>query len=384
MPRLIRIPSYRLHKPTGQAVVTLDGHDNYLGSYGTPASRALYDHLVAEWLARKPADPCPTVDEIIIRYMDFARLYYRKGDVETAEVANLKLSLRPLQARFGALRVVEFGPRALKVVRQDMIASGVSRLEVNRRVGRIRRMFRWAASEELIPAGIVEALSTVADLKKGRTTARENRPITAVPEAHVDAVRPFVSRQVWAMIELQRRTAMRPGEVTIMRTGDLDVSGRVWTYRPAVHKMEHTGRPRTVHLGPEAQKVIRPWLRPNLEEYLFQPQEAEAERQAERRRRRKTPVQPSQRDRKTPNPKKQPGDRFDSRAYAHAIARGCRKAGVPIWGPNRLRHLAATLLRREFGLDVAQVVLGHASPDTTLIYAEADRQRAAEAMLRIG
>jgi hypothetical protein len=42
------------------------------------------------------------------------------------------------------------------------------------------------------------------------------------------------------------------------------------------------------------------------------------------------------------------------------------------------------LLRREFGLDVAQVVLGHASPDTTLIYAEADRRRAAEAMLRIG
>jgi integrase len=71
-------------------------------------------------------------------------------------------------------------------------------------------------------------------------------------------------------------------------------------------------------------------------------------------------------------------------SYRNAIHRACRRVGVPIWGPNRLRHNAATVLRRAVGLDVAQVVLGHASPDMTLIYAEADRQRAAEAMLRIG
>jgi integrase len=364
--------------------VTIDGQDQYLGRHGTPASRAVYERLIAEWLARKPADPCPTIDEIIVRYMEFARAYYRKAGVETAEVANVKLSLRPLHDRFGALRVAEFGPRALKTVRQDMIGSGVSRLEINRRVGRIRRMFRWAASEELIPAGICKALETLSDLKKGRTTARENPPVTAVPEPYVEAVRPFVSRQVWAMIELQRLTAMRPGEVTIMRTGDLDVTGRIWTYRPSVHKMEHTGRSRTVHLGPRAQEILRPWLRPTLEEFLFQPREAEAERRAGLRQSRKTPVPLSQCDRTKPDPKKRPGERYKTRAYAHAIARACRNAGIPVWGPNRLRHLAATLLRREFGLDVAQVVLGHASPDTTLIYAEADRQRAAEAMLRIG
>jgi integrase len=364
--------------------VTLDGRDHYLGRHGTTASRVVYDRLVAEWQTRKPVDPCPTINEIIVRYMEFARSYYRKAGLETAEVANIRLSLRPLQDRFGALRVVDFGPRALKLVRQDILESGVSRLEINRRVGRIRRMFRWAVAEELIPVGIVTALETVADLKRGRTEARENPPVTAVPEAHVDAIRPFVSRPVWAMIELQRLTAMRPGEVTIMRTGDLDVTGRIWIYRPSGHKMEHTGRTRTVHLGPRAQEILRPWLRPDLEAFLFQPQEAEAERKAELRQGRKTKVQPSQRDRSKPDPKKRPGERYDTRSYAHAIHGACRTAGVPIWGPNRLRHLAATTLRREFGLDTAQVVLGHASPDTTLIYAEADRQRAAEAMLRIG
>jgi integrase len=137
----------------------------------------------------------------------------------------------------------------------------------------------------LIPAGIVEALSTLSDLKRGRTTARENPPVTAVSESHVDAVRPFVSRHVWAMIELQRLTAMRPGEVVIMRPVDLDRSGRIWTYRPSVHKMEHTGRTRAVQIGPRAQEILRPWLRANLEEFLFQPQEAEAERHAERKER---------------------------------------------------------------------------------------------------
>ena len=30
-----RIPAYRLHKPTGQAVVRLESRDHYLGRHGT-------------------------------------------------------------------------------------------------------------------------------------------------------------------------------------------------------------------------------------------------------------------------------------------------------------------------------------------------------------
>ena len=35
-------PSYRLHRPTNKAVVTLNGRDFYLGPYGSPESRAEY------------------------------------------------------------------------------------------------------------------------------------------------------------------------------------------------------------------------------------------------------------------------------------------------------------------------------------------------------
>ena len=38
---LPRVPTYRRHKPTGQAVVTLDGHDIYLGKWNSTASRRI-------------------------------------------------------------------------------------------------------------------------------------------------------------------------------------------------------------------------------------------------------------------------------------------------------------------------------------------------------
>ena len=43
MPKLRnKLPSYCQHKASGQAVVTLDGHDYYLGKHGTPRSREKY------------------------------------------------------------------------------------------------------------------------------------------------------------------------------------------------------------------------------------------------------------------------------------------------------------------------------------------------------
>jgi hypothetical protein len=52
----LRTPSYRLHKPTGQAVVTLNCQDRYLGRYGTPESRAEYDRLLVLQCGPEPAD----------------------------------------------------------------------------------------------------------------------------------------------------------------------------------------------------------------------------------------------------------------------------------------------------------------------------------------
>ena len=42
------VPSYRLHKPSGQARVIIDGEHIYLGPYGSPESHEKYARLIAE------------------------------------------------------------------------------------------------------------------------------------------------------------------------------------------------------------------------------------------------------------------------------------------------------------------------------------------------
>src|SRR5205085_2809497 len=81
------------------------------------------------------------------------------------------------------------------------------------------------------------------------------------------AVKPFVSWQVWAMIELQLLTGMRPGEVCAIRTAYIDRSGKLWLYKPAEHKTAYRGHERTIYLGPRAQRVVEPFFNPNLQAF---------------------------------------------------------------------------------------------------------------------
>jgi integrase len=266
-----------------------------------------------------------------------------------------------------------------------MIDAGLARTTINQRVGRVVRLFKWAVESELVEPAVYQALRAVRGLPKGRSAAHEPGPVRPVPEADVQAIRPHVARQVWAMVELQRLTGMRPGEVTAMRTGDLDTTGPVWAYTPPRHKTAHHGRGRTVYLGPRAQEVLRPWLRADPGAHLFSPREAVEERQAERRRRRRTPLTPSQLARKrVGTPGRPPGERYTTRTYHHAVKYGCRRAGVPAWHPHQLRHNAATRLRSEFGVEVARVILGHGRLEATEIYAEADRAKALSVMEQAG
>ena len=237
----------------------------------------------------------------------------------------------------------------------------------------------------LIPPSVYHGLEAVTGLRRGRSGAKESEPIRPVPEDHIKVVLPHVPPQIAAMIRLQLLTGARPGEILIMRSCDIDAGGRVWVYRPARHKTEHHGKSREVFLGPQAQSVLRPWLRSDLQASLFSPAKAEADRNAERRRNRKSPMTPSQARRcPKPNRKRPPRDRYDMASFRRAIQRACKKAGVPLWSPHRLRHNAATRLRREHGIELARIILGHSSAFTTEIYTEADRQQAIEVMAKIG
>ena len=136
----------------------------------------------------------------------------------------------------------------------------LSRSVINNRVNRIKRVFKWAVSEELIPTRIYEGLRTVAGLRYGRTTARETEPVKPVSDHAVEPVLPFVAPQVAAMIKLQRLTGMRPCEVVIMRPCDIDTNCDIWIYEPSDHKNRWRGHRKQIPLGPQAQEIISQFL----------------------------------------------------------------------------------------------------------------------------
>ena len=234
-----------------------------------------------------------------------------KGGRVTGEVTNIKYAIRSLRALYGHTPAKDFGPLQLKTVRQAIIETGICRNEVNRRIRIITRAFKWAVSEAMVPPSTHHGLQAVSGLRRGRCEARESDAVRPVPEAFVEAILPYLNRRgPWAMVELQRLTGMRPGEICTMRTCDLDTSGRLWVYTPESHKTEHHGRERRIYIGPRAQETLRLWLRSELQAYLFSPLEAETERRVEQRRKRKSPVQPSQELRQKARPKNGLGERY--------------------------------------------------------------------------
>ena len=156
---------------------------------------------------------------------------------------------------------------------------------------------RWAAENEYCPIEVYQGLATVSGLRAGRSEAKESEPVRPVPAAFVDAVEPFVSRQVWGIIRLQILTGARPGEIVMMRGADLNMTGRVWEYVPQRHKTEHHGKRRTIFIGPQGQETVREFLKNDLTAYLFSPRDAKAEHYARLREARTTPMTPSGRNR---------------------------------------------------------------------------------------
>lgn len=419
MPRLSQsLPKYRKHRASGQAIVELNGHRHYLGPHGTKASKVEYDRLIAEWLAggRRPlggnAEDALSIAELILAYWQFVKRHYVKGGKPTSEQSSIRWALKPLRETYGKTPAVEFGALSLKALRGKYVQEQHSRLTVNQNVGRIVRMFKWAAAEELIPASVPQALTMVDGLRRGRSEAKEGEGVEPVSDEVVEATLPHLPEVVADMVRLQRSTGMRPGEVCAMRPCDIDRSGKVWLYRPEQHKTQHHGKQRIVPLGPKAQAVLLRYLARDSSAHCFRPCDSEAKRRALANANRKTPLSYGNTvgTNRRSKPKWKAGDLYDTNAYRRAIHRACDKAfphpelsivkrrgltddqleelkswqSSQRWAPNQLRHTAGTEVRREFGLEAAQTVLGHSKADVTEIYAERDLDKALQVAALIG
>ena len=405
MPKLTRPPKLSHFKPRNLAYVTWKGKRHYLGKYGSPEAAAAYARFIAnlaEAAAGEEAVPEPprvgwiTCVELGAAYLEYAERYYRRDGKQTEQACKAKRRIRILVDHYGSLPVNEFSAKRLKAIQAALVAEGYTRVGVNERVNGIRRIFKWGTSEDLVPPAVYQALACVPGLRKGRTKARELPPVLPVDDATVEATLPHLGAVVADMVRFQRLTGCRPGEVCSIRPMDVDRSGDVWTYKPEHHKTEHHGRERLIFIGPKAQDILRPYLLRAAEAYCFSPAESEKQRLDERHAERVTPMSCGNKpgSNRLKHPTRSPGDRYTKDTYNRAITRAITKANqarhaagqepLPSWSPNRLRHAAATEVRRQFGLEAAQVTLGHSKADTTQIYAERDMDLAKTVALRIG
>lgn len=414
---VLRKPGYLHHKATGQARVRINQKDHYLGPYGSDESRARYDQLITEWVARHSVDlgHCLKVDELSLLYLEFAKGYYRKAGKQTSEVSCIRIALRHLVKLHGRCLVRLFGPKKLAEVRDEMIRQGVKRKSINLHVGRIRRMFRWAVAQEKIEVQTYQSLCALPGLEEGRSEAVESEPVLPVSQAAIDAIRPFVSDEIWAMTQFQLATGARPGEVVVIRGCDLTLTGQVWEFRPQGHKTVHHRKQRVVFVGPRGQEVLRPFLKTDLNAYLFSPREAIERYWLQRRENRRSPMTPSQaaRQRKS-QPRRSAGERYTTFSYRRAIVSACEQAfGMPeelrqidkelpeevkslrrrlakkwreanCWHPHQLRHNTGTHIRREAGIETARCVLGLSSVAVAEVYAEVDLDKARKVISRLG
>ena len=299
----------------------------------------------------------------------------------------MKRAMAPVAELYAESPVDEFGALQFKAVRTKWTSDPTrSRGYVNAQMKRVLRFLKWGVGEGKIPARIVEECRCVTGLKRGKCGLEDREPVQPVKVDLVEATLPHLTQVVADMVRFQLATACRPGELVRLTPGMIDRSKDVWKISLSEHKTASRGKQRTIYVGPNAQKILQPYLFRPADKCCFSPRESERQRLDAIHAARITPLSCGNRPGKNTarKPKRPPGEAYDAGSYANSIRYACKRAKLEHWSPNQLRHTAATIIREQFGLEAAQVILGHSELTVTQIYAETDQKKAIEIALKIG
>src|SRR5262249_6661242 len=133
-----RTPRPRLHRPSGQARIRVDGREIYLGRWGSAEARRRYAEFLRDQARARAAgptlapEPAPSISVAVFRFWQWAEARYRHPDgTPTREADNLKAALRPLRRLFGELPIGQFGPAKLYELQDHLVAAGLGRTTIN-------------------------------------------------------------------------------------------------------------------------------------------------------------------------------------------------------------------------------------------------------------
>lgn len=335
------------------------------------------------------SDPS-TVNELIDRFLDWAREYYCAPDlygqrVPTGEANNLASSLDHFRAVAGEKHPGDASADDIcamqKHLEQQRKPNGrpYTREYINKCCNVVRRCFRWAAKppQRWVSAVVIEDMRLADGLKPGRCAAIDLPDVAPVPVEHFRMTQTRIgtfseSRPVWAMmmnalLDILWHSGMRPIELLRMRNDPAEFAVEtprlslhqepieILVYKPTRHKTRHHGIDRNIFLSPTCRTQIEQWrARTPAGERLF-PYSTGSLREAILRLNARS------------------SDGF-----------GQPEDPIPRWTPYQIRHAFGTRLRAQAGIDVLQVLMGHRHRSTTEIYAQPDATAAIDAIYRFG
>jgi integrase len=249
----------------------------------------------------------------------------------------------------------------------------MSRKYCNRLVNLVIRMFRFAASQEMLEITVSMQLRSLEPLRAGQSKAIEKKRRQAVSLEVVRKTARFLSPVVRAMVRIQVATGMRSSEICNIRPIDIDRSGEVWLYRLQTHKTAYQGVDKIVPIVKDAKDALIDYLNRPEDAYCFSPAETMAWSRAKQSAQRvgygsyKKPID---------DPKRKPRAQYNASSYCRAIRNAAEKAGVPSWHPHQVRHRNAEDVSASKSVDHSQALLGHANRSMTEHYAKPVRNLA--------
>lgn len=384
-------PQLRHHKASGLGYIYVNGKSLYLGPFGSAECRRRYRDELQRWeeeyrVIRRAATlymgKGATVAELVEAFLREVadKRYLIDGEYTSTWHACDRYLRRDLAEQFGDLLADEFRHPEFEEFRQQYLRRGYARNSIKQLIARVLVLFRWGHRRGAVSAETLTSLATSPEPDEGE----ERDPVEPVP---ADALEKLLAafrggyhfqneqrtkRERWAaMIQIQDRVGMRPGELcrmtrkevrqdatvkvgskTIQVLGEDGLPYPGWIFQPSRHKTMKKGRYIAYLVGPQARALLEPWLPEDPEAYVW--------------------------------PGSFAGRCITYAAYKEAIKHACKRAGIPRFGPNRLRHGTATRYGLIAGLEKASQVLGHASLDTTSIYMQKSLQSVTALVEKLG
>jgi integrase len=282
-------------------------------------------------------------------FMLWAPSHYRlPTGAPSREIDNFRHAFIDLLAALADRETASLTKQDLEMVRESMVSRKLCRNVVNQRITKILRVVRWGTEEKrrLVPDQVAAVLLLLRPLQAFRTNAPERSQVVGVPPEHVEQAAAVANPVIAAMMRLQLLTGMRPGEVRGLRRRMIVQREGQWMAAFGLeHKMAYRKQSRNVPLGPHAMKLLQDWLKkcPTDDSFVFRPTQQKGSRGKLQQ--------------------------FTRYGYGDSIDWACKKAGVPSFAPNQIRHTVGEQVRRSHGLEHVQALLGHKSRASSERYA---------------